>query len=70
MKKYNDVDVAVWVATAIMTYNSYIECSKNNCIDIEKLYFTQSEIRKQSNDICTKNVQNPRSQQWYNGDHC
>ena len=69
MKKYNDVDVAVWVATAIMTYNSYIECSKNNCIDIEKLYFTQSEIRKKSNDICTKNVQNSRIQQRCNGDY-
>ncbi len=69
MNKYDDVDVAVWVSAAIMTYNSYIECYKKNYIDIEKFYFTQSEIRKQSNRICTKDVQSPRIGQWYNGDH-
>lgn len=69
MKKYNDVDVAVWVATAIMTYNTYTECARNNEISMEKLYFTQSKIRKESKEICNKNVQNPRIQQWYNGDH-
>ena len=70
MKKYNDVKVAVWIATAVMTYNRYTESIKNNTLDINKLYFTQSEITKKSKEICTNKVDNARVSQWYNGDHC
>ena len=69
MRKYDDVDVAVWVAAVTMTYNSYIEGIKNNDISINKFYFTQSEIITKSKEICTKDVQSPRVGQWYNGDH-
>ena len=69
MKKYDDVNVAVWISTAIMTYNSYIECIKNNNINIEKFYFTQSQITKASKYRCINKVDNARVSQWYNGDH-
>ena len=50
--------MAIWIATAIMTYNRYIESVQNNNLNIDNLYFLQSEISKQAIKICDKNINN------------
>ena len=54
MKKYDHVEGCVWLATSILTYNSYIKQRENNIIDITKFYFTQPEIIAKTESICTK----------------
>ena len=69
MKKYDHVEDSVWLATAILTYNSYIKQKQNNKIDVTKFYFAQSEIIAKTESICTKEVHNARVSQHCNADN-
>lgn len=57
-----NVQVAVWVATALLTFNEYSE-------KVGDIYFKQTDIQRLAQKLCSKDVANPRIGQWYNGDH-
>ena len=69
MKKYDHVEDCVWLATSILTYNSYIKQRESNIIDAIKFYFNQQEIIAKTKCICTKEVHSPRVSQHCNADH-
>ena len=68
MKKYDHVEDSIWLATSILTYNSYIKQRENNIIDATEFYFTQPEIIAKTESICTKDVHNARVSQHCNAD--
>lgn len=69
MKKYNDVKMAVWIATAVMSYNAYIRSKEKENLSDEVFFFKQGDILKEAQKICSNTVQPARVSQWFNGDH-
>lgn len=71
MKQYEEVDVAVWIAAAAMTYDIYRKQVKlyDGDINIYKFYIKQSDIRKKAKDICTKKIEPARTSYHYNADN-
>lgn len=65
MFKCSDVQVAVWLATAIMTYEKSNDCD----VTKEECFFKQAEIQKKAQMFCTNKIVSARIGQWFNGDH-
>lgn len=61
-----EVYEAVWLATAVMTYEVY---EKNPYFTIEDISFKQSDIQKRARFYTAKNVDSARISQWCNADH-
>lgn len=57
---------AVWLATAVMTYE---KIKAGNVTSIEDLAFKQADIQKRASQFTTDNVDNARISQWCNADH-
>lgn len=57
---------AVWLATAVMTFEVY---ERNPFFTIDDIAFKQSDIQKRARFYTTKNVDSPRISQWCNADH-
>lgn len=57
---------AVWLATAVMTYEVY---EKNPYFTIDDISFKQSDIQKRARFYTGKNVDSARISQWCNADH-
>lgn len=67
--KFERVTDAVWTAVAIMTYNQYYRIMGNCLLHSTDFYFNQTDIIKEAQFICNKDVQNARVSQWYTADH-
>jgi len=65
--KLNDVLGAVWLATAILTYDKFLRQGGN--LSVGEMAFSQKEIRQLAKTICTKAVNPARISQWGNADH-
>lgn len=61
-----EVYEAVWLATAVMTYEVY---KKNPNFNIDDISFKQSDIQKRARFYTGKNVDSARISQWCNADH-
>ena len=59
------VKESVWLGAAILSIGRSIDQD----IDLEKLYFTQSQIQDLADQLAISQVQNARISQHYNGDH-
>lgn len=60
------VHEAVWLATAVMTFEVY----KNNpYFTIDDIAFKQTDIQKKAQFYTEKNIENARISQWCNADH-
>lgn len=60
------VHEAIWVATAIMTYEAFEE---NEEVTLEDIAFKQTDILKRTSLYTEKNIDNARISQWCNADH-
>ena len=70
IKDVNDVSGSIWLATAILTYETYLRIQdKGDKLSYEDFAFKQTDIQKLASDICTKTVHNARISQWCNADH-
>lgn len=56
MRKYEYVRNAVWVASAIMTYNAYLKGEKQGTLNEDMFYFKQADIIKEAQKICSNTV--------------
>lgn len=64
------VHKAVWLAAAIMSQNCLqVLPQSGEDITLNDFAFVQARIRDCANILCTQEVQPPRIQQWFNGDH-
>ena len=64
------VHKAVWLAAAIMSQNYWqVLLQSGEDITLNDFAFVQARIRDCANILCTQEVQPPRIQQWFNGDH-
>ncbi|WP_241994007.1 AAA family ATPase [Mesobacillus foraminis] len=66
MKKLEDAPTAVWLATAILAYETF---NRSDRPTKEMMYFKQSEIQKKAQELCKQNVDSARVSQWCNADH-
>ncbi len=69
MKRKFEVKIAVWLATAIMSYEKYQEVKKKREPQLKDFYFRQVDIIRKAEKIAEGKVHSPRVGQWYNGDH-
>jgi hypothetical protein len=65
LKKLDDVASSVWLATAILAFETYHRYEK---INKDALYFEQKEIQKRAQQLCEKNVNQALISQWFNAD--
>ncbi|MDP5276204.1 AAA family ATPase [Chengkuizengella axinellae] len=65
MSKY-EVNESVWLATAIMAYETYYNTTNPNR---EMMYFKQKDIQNKALELCKQNVNSARISQWFNADH-
>lgn len=56
MRKYEDARIAVWVATAIMTYNAYLKGEKQGTLNEDIFNFKKADIIKEAQKICSNTV--------------
>ena len=63
----NDVLGAVWLATAILTYEKHLNMKGK--LKYTDIAFSQTEIRKLASKISAKKINSVRISQWGNADH-
>jgi len=65
-----DVFGAVWLASAILAYQSFTELGEpQDSHPEERYFFKQRVIQELANRLCAREVHNARISQWTNGDH-
>ncbi len=65
-----DVFGAVWLASAILAYQSFSELGEpQDSHPKERYFFKQRVIQELANRLCAREVHNARISQWTNGDH-
>jgi hypothetical protein len=66
IKRNIAVTDAVWIATALLSYERYMN---NNNINKDDIYFRQVDIVKRANELTEKTVREARTSEWCCADH-
>ncbi|MFF3024577.1 McrB family protein [Gottfriedia sp. NPDC057948] len=65
-KKLDNVSTSIWLATALLTYMSFIN---DKVLYDTNIFFEIPKIQKVAKQICSKKIDPARLSQWCNGDH-